>query len=296
MDELKIGFDTEGTFAVDLKMLNLLLGLQSHASKHPCPWCEGSAPWTTRARLRTLGNIQENQQRYVKSGKGRDKLMQFKNCEHPSLIVGSLDKPILMIFPPPQLHLYMGATNHIKKGIHAALENLDKNCRTRSKTRFAEAFKEWCAHNGLHAVDYWNKDLQGPKCRKLLEKSEELAKWLPTPVKMFAICLQRLYEVKEACFGMKLYAGYDKKIIEFEKQFDKLGISKINKIHAIITHVPEFIKMVGNKPLGIFSEQAMESVHHDFEETWKDYKREEIAMTFHEQLHKCVVKYNSMHL
>ena len=84
-------------------------------------------------------------------------------------------------------------------------------------------------------------------------------------------------------------------IIAFDTQFDKLGISKINKIHAIVTHVPEFIKMTG-KPLGIFSEQAMESVHHDFAETWKDYHRGEIAQTFHEQLHKCVVKYNSMHL
>ena len=89
--------------------------------------------------------------------------------------------------------------------------------------------------------------------------------------------------------------GWEKHIIAFDTQFDKLSISKINKIHAIVTHVPEFIKMTG-KPLGIFSEQAMESVHHDFAETWRDYHRGEIAQTFHEQLHKCVVKYNSMHL
>ena len=148
MDQLNIGLDAEATFAVDMKMLNLLLGLQSHASKYPCPWCEGTAPWTTRARLRTLGNIKENQQRWVKSGKGRDKLQQFKNCEHPPLIEGPLDKTILEIFPPPQLHLYMGATNHIKKGIHAALESLDQNPRLRSKTTWAEDFKHWCHHAG----------------------------------------------------------------------------------------------------------------------------------------------------
>ena len=128
-----------------------------------------------------------------------------------------------------------------------------------------------------------------------MDKSEELARWLPWPVKPFANCLTHLRNAKKACFGTKLYEDWDKHISDFDELFDKLGISKINKIHAIVTHVPEFIKMTG-KPLGIYSEQAMESVHHDFQETWKDYQRGEIAKSFHDQLHKCVVKYNSMHL
>ena len=47
--------------------------------------------------------------------------------------------------------------------------------------------------------------------------------------------------------------------------------SKSNKVHAIVTHVPEFIRMTG-EPLGRYSEQAMESVHQDWEKTWENYK------------------------
>ncbi len=32
------------TAAMDLKLANVICGLQCHASIHPCCWCEGSAP------------------------------------------------------------------------------------------------------------------------------------------------------------------------------------------------------------------------------------------------------------
>ena len=293
MDELKIGFDEEATFAVDLKMLNIMLGLQGHSSKHPCPWCEGSQPWTTPAKLRTLGNIRENQKRYAKSGLDRDHLMKFMNCEFPPLIEGPGKKLILEVFPPMALHLYMGGTNHIKRGLHAKLTEFDKRFR---KPKWAEAFKEWCEEKNIVGVRYWNQDLKGPKAIKLLENSKELTEWLPNKdLKQFGICLQMLWEVKKSCFGLELNEGWDDRIQEFDKQFDKLGISKSNKVHAIVTHVPDFIRMTG-EPLGRYSEQAMESVHQDWEKTWVDYKRGEIAESFHEQLFKCVVKYNSSHL
>ena len=41
----------------DLKLANILFGLQGHASKFPCTWCQGTSRRKTPARLRTLGRI-----------------------------------------------------------------------------------------------------------------------------------------------------------------------------------------------------------------------------------------------
>ena len=221
----------------------------------------------------------------------RNHLMKFMNCEFPPLIEGPDDKLILMVFPPMALHLYMGATNHMKHGLHTKLDDFDK----RFNTKWLERFKSWCGEKNIVGVRFWNQDLKGPKATKLLENSHELTKWLPEELKMFGIAFQLLFEAKKACFGLELVAGWDDRIMEFDAQFNKLGISKSNKVHAIVTHVPEFIRMTG-EPLGRYSEQAMESVHQDWEKTWENYKCGEIASRFHEQLFKCVVKYNSSHL
>ena len=47
-----------------------------------------------------------------------------------------------------------------------------------------------------------------------------------------------------------------------------LGISETPSIHAVKVHIQDFLERNGDgSGLGIFSEQASESVHHDWEES-----------------------------
>ena len=58
--------------SIDLKMANIVLGLQSHSASHPCHICDAKNPkkpgvdWE-EGNLRTLGSIRDNVEKYRNS-------------------------------------------------------------------------------------------------------------------------------------------------------------------------------------------------------------------------------------
>ncbi len=99
--------------AADLKFCNIIVGLQSHASKHPCTWCEACSPFNTKAPLRTLERFKEQVDCVRKAGAQSSKALEFFNCINWPLLEGPGNTPVLDIIPPPELHLMLGVTNHI---------------------------------------------------------------------------------------------------------------------------------------------------------------------------------------
>ena len=59
--------------SIDLKMANIVLGLQTHSANHPCHICDAKNPrkpgvdWK-KGELRTLGSIRENVTKWRDSG------------------------------------------------------------------------------------------------------------------------------------------------------------------------------------------------------------------------------------
>ena len=100
-------------FASDMKVSNILAGIQNHASKHPCVWCEGIAPFETPAKSRTLGGIINQVENFNKEGGNLDRSKNFMNCIKKPLLYGPNDMEILDIIPPPELHLMLGIINKI---------------------------------------------------------------------------------------------------------------------------------------------------------------------------------------
>ena len=115
-------------------------------------------------------------------------------------------------------------------------------------------------------------------------------------VKLFAEAFKALNEVVSACYGYELQKGYKTKINNFRRTYLALGISVTPKVHAVFHHVSEFCDLT-KKGLGSWSEQASESIHHDFKQTWGRFK---INKTDHEHygehLLNAVRMYNSHHL
>ena len=89
----------------------------SCSSKHPCFYCESSrveGVWETDVQQRTVGNILLHMQEWqTQTGGDKGKAKQFMNCvEEPLIYPDDADAKLLLVCPPPALHLKL-ALNHI---------------------------------------------------------------------------------------------------------------------------------------------------------------------------------------
>ena len=143
------------------------------------------------------------------------------------------------------------------------------------------------------------------KRKKLLEKCDILERDIKqsfnfvssTEALPFLICLRRFKEVVTSCFGQTLDLNYKKIIQEFSDTYRSLGISVTPKVHIVETHVAEYLQLKEEKcGLGHWSEQAMESTHHDFKVEWSKVKVSVDHAKFYETLLKTVIRYNGKHV
>ena len=101
-------------------------------------------------------------------------------------------------------------------------------------------------------------------------------------------------KVRKACFGPTLDPQFDMHIAHFKTSFKALDIPETPKLHILFTHVVKFCKNHG--PLGRHSEQASESVHHDFEKMWTKYKVNMSNTQYKDRLLTAVLNYNAYHM
>ena len=109
MSALKMeNVEFEFCIATDMKLQNIICGLQSSSSTFPCPYCESPRPFTTEGILRTLGRIKKLYRSFIASGKKLKDAKDFLNVIHMPLITGDDDTEIIELLPIPELHLLLG--------------------------------------------------------------------------------------------------------------------------------------------------------------------------------------------
>ncbi len=285
------------SLATDMKLANILCGIMSHGSKHPCCWCEISNEYIVTQsaipRKRTLGTIREQARKYqsaIKEGK-KVRPQDFVNCvEEPLFKDLPDDTSILSLIPPPELHLMLGVTAKLYEEVLKRLET-DGGDKQR--------IEKWAKEHNIVREEYRGGTMEGNKCRTLLKKAVDLGKELPDKYRVFAVALHRFSKVVTSCFGKDLVLvdnkAYEQLILEFHEVYLACRISMTPKVHAVIMHVPEWCYREG-KGLGHASEQASESVHHDFKAKWQHFKVREDNPRFGDSLLRCVVAYNSLHI
>lgn len=102
--------DELGSYSIstDLKLANILMGLMSHSSAFPCTWCQSNAQnLNNEGDLRTFENIRNQYLRWTASGSSLKKAKHFFNCIHEP-IPQKLGEPVILVIPPPELHLLLG--------------------------------------------------------------------------------------------------------------------------------------------------------------------------------------------
>lgn len=265
----------------DLKLANICIGKQSHASKFPCTWCGATAPFEKEASLYTLGEIRGFVKDFRNAGMPMRRAQQFQNCVNMPLIQGSDSTLVLDLIPPPELHLMLGIVNRI-------FDSLNQQWGE------GKAY-EWGMNNGIIRVAYRGGNMEGNQCRKLLLKLNLLEKVLPKSLHSYLKALKDFDRVRLSCFGQTLQAGYEQSIDDFHKSYLDLKIPVTPKVHALIVHVKQFCKK-NNVSLGPYSEQSSESVHADFKEIWKHNSVDISHPDFGKRLFSSVLKYNSLHV
>lgn len=246
-----------------------------------CTWCDVSKDLLhERGELRTIGSCINNHQAWAASGSKPNNTKNYKCCVHPPIFSGNSDTKILTILPPPELHLLLGVVNTLVDKMSRELE---------------EITNDWIKDcNVKREVTNGGTGFNGNSCRILLKKVDILREKNLRCLK-YVDTLKKFNDVVESCFGIKLKTDYLEKISIFKKSYLSLQISVTPKVHAVFYHIEDYCSE-HKKGLGVDSEQAMESVHHDFKTTWKHYLVDVKNENYDHNLLRAVCAYNGKHI
>ena len=271
-------------YAADLKMINLLLGLMSHSSSHPCSWCTiNKSNLNDIGVPRTFGNLKSTFQIWIDAGGDMVNAKIYGNVIHPSVLSTKSDSLVIDLVPPPELHLLLGAVNTMYSGMLSIWPD-------------AATWVHKCnvTEDPMHGGCF-----NGNGCRQLLMKTDILQTTAPITVQPFVTAFKSLSDVVSACFGRELDPEFSKYIDTFREDYLELvslGLVNITpKVHAIFHHVSEFC-VRNSVGLGRHSEQASESAHSSFNKTFIKYKVGFQNPNYAMQLLKAVKEYNSIHI
>jgi hypothetical protein len=280
--------------AVDLKMANILAGLQSHSCSFPCLYCECpkhlfcDEKASKQGVMRTFGKIKEDASNFESKCKiynAEASAKDYHSCVHSPLILADDRDMLISTIPPPELHLLLRVTNKM-------FNEFQKKC--------PHICEEWLSKIGLVQPKLHSGEFTGNMCHKLLHKVDVLQtiadkKNLDTIQKYFK-AFSAFREVVEGCFGKVLKPNFDQSICSFRSCYMELDISVTTAAHIVFVHLVQFCRLK-KSGLSIYSEQASEAVHKDFDNLWTSTEKLPLSHpNFDKHLLRCVVRYNSRHL
>lgn len=278
---LKIN-ELDWTVATDLKLANILIGIMSHTSNYPCTWCTAMKGNLDQCgEYRTIGSCLVNYENWLNSGSKKRSAKRFQNCVNPPLFAGDHTKEIIDFIPPPELHLLTGTVNKLYDHILSEFEG--------------DAVKWAKMSNVSRNVAFGKFAFAGNACNTLLKKIDILRSICNIGCLKYVECFKNFQLVVQSCSSQNLDENYKLHIENFRSSYMDLNISVTPKVHAIFFHVPYFCSKT-KKGLAFYSEQAVESAHHDFAETWKKYTVSEEHSHYNDRLLKSMVEYNSRHI
>ena len=232
LEELKLDGIEYGLCA-DIKIYLCIIGKQTASCRHPCPYCEGQAPWNKESELLTIGSLLEWHDRYVRNGSKKSTAKRFQNVVNPPLLTGDDDTRTLEKLNISELHCMTGSTGKlISEMERCAFETIEDGEKFINDFLKREDISK-CVYQGSNSFE-------GNQARKLLQSVDKLerdimnldfdtaAKALP-----FVETLRKLDRVVSACFGQSLDPQYEDLIDDFSKQYRSLSISVTPKVKIL---------------------------------------------------------------
>ena len=225
---------------------------------------------------RTFDSLRETFWSFYHSGGNSATVKQFGNSLHLPILRYSDDVKVLEKFPPPELHLLIGVVTKLFKKLLKQWNGADR----------------WLSEVHVDREFYHGGSFTGNSVKKLLNninKLEELAA-AEEQCQPYIDAFSSFQKVVDARFGNELLEYFEAR--RFEETYLKLDIPVTPKVHIVIFHVPELCNEF-RRGLGIYSKQATESVHYDFDSFGEKYKVNRNHPEFGSHLLKAVSAYNA---
>ena len=307
VDTLKLS-DLQKDFKIvaDIKLIDIMTGIQSTSATHPCPYCKGTKldkfgketngkGTFYKGDPRSMKNLKEDSHEYQTLGfPNRQTLRHFDSVEFPPLYVhpDQEQKLVSELYPPPHLHCgILGPGND-------TLQFLEK-----SFPEGMEAFKRRHHIKGSGPGNTYN----GPTLKKIMENKkgilEDLSKVISIGKPEFQLFVKHLHNLGQlnVAVNMKtlrlellrtLIGDIEKIFKDLQKHFD---ISMPLKIHIIIHHYLDHFELTGETLLA-YTDEFTESMHsqlRQFEES-HHYMNSKFGSDSHARSqHKSIVHINS---
>ena len=280
----------------DQKYINLICGVGEHSSHCPCSWC--SLPKTGfRMRLpyelRTWGHLRRCNEALLAAGpKAQPK--DFFSVKNRPMMPFEDDKLVIEGVVPCELHYLLRSFNHLWNSLSIAWKD--------TVDTTVDLAAQFAISVNAVSNSYRGHDFNGNACRRLLKNLDKLAVAAPPELAPYIKCLSDLNAVVTSCFSVAGPQGtkYIDELEAFYKSaIDLVDVSFTPTLHGVVEHVADFFNIWGTEfGLGLYGEQAGESVHYDFESTiyTSAYKRPESHPEFGPKLLRAVAAYNSLHL
>ena len=268
----------------DLKLINIICGIQSCASKHPCPYClsDNKNLFSENFPKRSIQSISNSSQAFKRAGSAIKDCKLYDNCLDDPLLPGCTEEYILDVCAPPQLHILQGVVKHIYDQMYQEWPGV----------------AHWLNDINIKQKNYHNGAFVGNDCMLMLKKLDKLQQMAPLCIQKYVHLLRIFHKIVNSCFGMNLDPQYELHLRHFKDVYCDLGIKITPKVHILTEHVQDFCKS-NSRSLGWYSEQALESTHHDFHvNTWikQSYKRNIGHPDYTRKIKDAVVSYNSKNI
>lgn len=313
-------------FVADFKILLTINGQQTATSMYPCPYCfvtlrdlrgtnksqtDSAAHSSNESqndpssdqneeqiipKLKTYGDLRADYEKYCRLGKNKKKAPECRSTINPPLLTEDDEVTVLEKCIIPELHILQGFVNHLFwDGLIPIVGE--------------ERALIWPKKLNVIAKNYHGRTFEGNACRKMLKNAQELRDFeIYKDVGIFKIipfitAFEAMNKVVECCFSArKVGPSLEKDMKILRKAIDDLevinDVSETLKIHVLKEHVEQSLRYIDhNNGLGYWSEQAGESIHHQFMETWNRHKINNIEdENYPKQLHKAVVEFSSLNI
>lgn len=168
--------------------------------------------------------------------------------------------------------------------------------------KIPEAAANWSSQLYLQRDRYHGNIFEGNECKKLLDNVPKLVDILTLSgrisegsslVEVFSSFAQVNSIVHDESVNT---VALEASIARFKTAWKTSGMPLTTKVHIVISHLVDFVSMMNNSSIRLYSEQSHEAVHVEFWKTWMKYQiKDETSPNFSRQLLRAVLDYNGSH-
>lgn len=270
-------------FSADFKVMLLAIGQQTASATYPCPYCfitMGSMKTGNCGtknlpdlnlnqdtelqlgenclKLKTFSDLRESYKNFCESGGDKRMAKNYQSTVNLPLFEEDDDMYVIEKVVIPELHEVQGLVNYMFwNGLVPLLGKTNA-------LKFPQKLN-------LISKDYHGNTFEGNQCRVMLKEADKLMdNDIVRKVSIFQVIpyietFKSMDKLVNACFTTKkIDESFKQHLEELKRNYLATNLPIILKVHVLLEHLQQGLQFLKGNGLGLYSEQAGESIHHEF--------------------------------